>query len=313
MTLQEIVIDVFEQLGEPSDLSPYGATYGTVSTTSAGWIKLVGVVNRAMMAIANWKWPNGRQVRMRIPEAWSVFKANTRSGTITGSGTSYVITGMPTGFNLLVGNMVVGATSGATGVVTWSNGTSVVLGQIVGTFADSETVTVYQRHWRWSAQSSGYNPSTIYGIPYIAAEGAPIEIVSVTDLENQTELELTDKNTSLVVAQALVGVPTQLRVVSGGVLFDVFPEKDREFMVRYFRGPKPLTVADGAVEPELPVQFHEAIVTWCKWWGLVRGQETETAYSVKKDLEDFMARTRTEYDLQDEVAQGQVKVYPDGR
>jgi hypothetical protein len=153
----------------------------------------------------------------------------------------------------------------------------------------------------------------VHGIPYVAADGVPIEVVSVLDLETTTELDLSDKASSLLGAQALVGVPTEVRVVSGGVLFDVFPEADRNYMVRYFRGPKPMLVSEGAVAPELPVQFHEGLVIWGSWWGLTRGQETENAYSVKKDLEDFMARTRTEYDLQDEMVQGQVKVYPEGR
>jgi len=47
--------------------------------------------------------------------------------------------------------------------------------------------------------------------------------------------------------------------------------------------------------------------------GLARNLESNDAYAARKDLEDFMSKTRTEYDLQDEHAIGQIKIYPEGR
>ena len=93
----------------------------------------------------------------------------------------------------------------------------------------------------------------------------------------------------------------------------MWPTSGKTFAVRYHRGPKVLTVNDAAVEPELPEQFHWAIMLHVVWWGLRRAQESNDAYATKKDLEDFMARTRTEYDLQDDIVSGQIKIYPQGR
>lgn len=314
MTLERIVVEAYEALGEPSDLSPYGATYGTIDTTSAGWARFVRIVNEAALALAMWKWPNGRQIRYRFTEDVTFMRSNSITGTLSSvSGGSVVMSGLLGGQNLYVGRYVVGGTSGATGLVLWSHDTSLLLTKVTGTFVNGETARMYQREFAFTAVTDGYDPEVVYGIPYLVERGAPIDVIQVLDLAADTILDETVRTDRFMETPTTVGIPSAMYRVPKGFVLDVWPAEDRDYAVRYHRGPKVLTINDKDVEPELPAQFHWGLVLYVMWWGLRRAQESNDAYATKKDLEDFMARTRTEFDLQDEIVNGQIKIYPQGR
>ena len=105
-----------------------------------------------------------------------------------------------------------------------------------------------------------------------------------------------------------VGTPTLWKRIQKGLRFEVYPEDDLEYFIRYVRGPVVMTEPTDV--PELPTQLHRGLVLYGMWWGLRRAQESSDAYSVKRDLEDFMARVRIEDDF---IISGQVKVYPNGK
>lgn len=46
----------------------------------------------------------------------------------------------------------------------------------------------------------------------------------------------------------------------------------------------------------IPRAFHEAIVMWAIWWGLKANQETGAAYSMKRDIQEFMGTVVTQMD-----------------
>jgi len=310
MTLQEIVVQVFEALGEPSDLNPYATDGTTVLVTSAGWKKLVDAVNIGCLQLSTWKWPNGRQIRMRFTEDTAVFEVNQKT-FVVGSWTSptLTLTTSTVTDNLYVGRLVVGATSGATGLVMYSSGMTVYLTKVTGTFTTGETVTFYQREFQFV---SGTDPRTAFGIPYTAANGVPFDIVGVTELGSSTPLDETSKRERFLTSESTVGTPTAFYRVPKGVVFDTWPTDGLAFLIRYQRGPRTLGYTETTAEPELPAQFHYGLVLFGIWWGLRRAQESNDAYATKKDLEEFMLRTRTENDFQDDLVSGQVKLYPDG-
>lgn len=315
MTLQEIVVEIFEALGEPSELDFWtDRDSQTVNTSHLGWKKIVDVVNDGCLALSMWKWPNGRQVRFRHLEDTAYMTMEPLSGTVSGiAGNSMVISGLPAGSNLQVGKLVVGSTSGATGTILWSNGTSVVLTNVDGAFVNGETATVYQREFRFVPVSSGYDPTTVGGIPYFAANGKPLEVSQVISVTDGSKLAETFKDSRFLYADVSVGVPTSMYRIAGGFAVDVWPEKGLAYIVRYLRGPKQLGYTDIAVEPEVPVQFHRGLVLYGIWWGLRRAQESADAYATKRDLEDFMQRTRTEFDIHDDLSNHQAFMSPEGR
>jgi len=314
MTLKDIVIEVFEALGEPTDLDFWSdRDTQTVNTDSSGWKRLVDQVNSACMALSMWKWPTGRQVRMRFPYGEAILKPLILSGTLSGNTSMWSVTGLDAGFGLHVDKLMVGQTSGAKGVVYWSKDTTLLVAQVSGTFQSGETVKLYRRKFPWKSVSSGYSLSSVDGIPYLPGQGSPLEIIGVRDIGNQTQLDRSYRGDFLPTPEPNEGVPLTFDVLANGLVFDVWPTDGLLFNVQYMRGPRKLGYEDSDEEPELPEQFHQGLVLWCEWWGLRRAQESNDAYSVKKDLDDFMARTRTEYDLQDEHAQGQITIYPEGK
>lgn len=312
MTLQEIVVQVFEALGEPSDLNPYDTDGTTILTTSSGWTKLVDAINTGCLALSAWKWPSGRQIRMRLTEDTTVFEVNQSTKVVAGGGWSsptLTVTVADSTANLQVGKLAVGGTSGASGYVLYSSGVTLYLTKVSGTFLPGETVTLYQREFVFV---SGTDPRSAVGIPYTPANGVPLDIVGLHDIGNGTPLEETSKRERWLSPDSTVGTPTAFYRVPKGVVFDTWPTDGLTYVVRYQRGPKTLGYTITTEEPELPAQFHYGLVLFGTWWGLRRAQESNDAYAVKKDLEEFMLRTRTENDFQDDLVSGQVKLYPDG-
>jgi len=71
MTVQQMVLELYNKAGSPTDLSPYNVTaeVETYTAGNAGWIKCVTLLNRAYMKLASWKLPTqdgeGKILRFR--------------------------------------------------------------------------------------------------------------------------------------------------------------------------------------------------------------------------------------------------------
>ena len=318
MTLREIVVRAFTALGEPSDLPIYRFDTTTIDVAAAGWTALVDVVNQAQLELAAWKFPDGHQLRMRLNDAVAMFQTKSVTATLASvSGGLATLTGLTDGTDLYKGQLLTGGTSGASALVLSSFGaagsTTVYLVKQSGTFTPGETVTVRDREYRWNAVAAPVNPAIQTGIPYVRASGRPLEIVSVTDVDSETDLERHLKTDTLSVVSNATGRPASFVKIPSGVRLDIWPDATYTYMVRYARGPALLAYTDADVEPEVPAQMHRALELMAIWWGYRRAQESTDAYAVKRDLDDFLRRVRTEYDLQDEYTSGQIKVYPEGR
>lgn len=312
MTLQEMVVQVYEALGEPSDLNIYDTDGTTVLVTSSGWLKLVDAINTGCLQLSTWKWPNGRHIRMRFTEDTAVLEVNHQTKVVAVGGwtsPTLTVTVSDSTTNLHVGKLAVGGTSGATGYVLYSSGVTLYLTKVSGTFVAGETVTLYQREFMFTA---GTDPRSLVGIPYTATNGVPLDIVALQDIVNGQPLEETSKRERWLSPDSTVGTPTAFYRIPLGIVFDTWPTDGLTYVVRYMRGPRKLGYTETTAEPELPSQFHYGLVLFGIWWGLRRAQESNDAYAVKKDLEEFMLRTRTENDFQDDLVSGQVKLYPDG-
>jgi hypothetical protein len=221
--------------------------------------------------------------------------------------------GLADGTNLQAGKLLVGEESGATGIVLWSSGTTLMLTGVEGSFVEGEKGKLYQREWKFETVTAGYDPETVTGIPVLAGKGAPIDVIGVYDVESGIALGETERQERYVSVGRNVVAPSSIQRIPRGFVLDTWPLEGAVVAVRFTRGPGVLGYTDTEAEPELPPQFHWGLVLWGKWWGLQRSLETNDAYAVRKDLESFMSQTRTEYDFQDEFVTGQMKAYPEGR
>jgi len=319
MTLEAIVTGIFTDLGEPSDLEIHDLDSAAVDPLLPGWRALVDIVNQSQLELVAWKFPNGQRLRMRLSDDFAVLQTKKVTGTVgtVVSQTILELTGLIGPADIFKGRLVVGTTSGATGLVMTSaiavGVTTAYLLKVSGTFVAGEAVTLYQREYLWNATAAQINPALQDGIPYLATNGAPLEIISVTDTDTASDLGTNFKTDHLGIVSSAVATPASFVKIPSGVRFDVWPDAEKTYLVRYQRGPRALAYTDLAVEPEIPPQFHKALRLMGLWWGYRRMQETTDAYSVKRDLDDFLLRTKTEYDFQDEMTKGQIKFYPDGR
>jgi len=314
MTILNIVKEIFEALGEPSDLDFWNSTRTAANTSSVAWKRLVDVVNEGCLALSSWKWPNGRQIRMRHVEDVVYLKMNPVEGVCSGVlPSSLEMAGLEDGTNLQAGKLLVGEESGATGIVLWSSGTTLMLTGVEGSFVEGEKGKLYQREWKFETVTAGYDPETVTGIPVLTGKGAPIDVIGVYDVESGIALGETERQERYVSVGRNVVAPSSIQRIPRGFVLDTWPLEGAVVAVRFTRGPGVLGYTDTEAEPELPPQFHWGLVLWGKWWGLQRSLETNDAYAVRKDLESFMSQTRTEYDFQDEFVTGQMKAYPEGR
>jgi len=285
MKLLTIINEIWESLGEPSDLDFWKSRPDEPDQSSKAWKQLVNVVNEGILALSTWKWPNSRQIRMRHLEDSQWVQVQHPRGTVTGVSSSGLL--VVDGLSGDLSGRMVRSQAGSQGMILRgvSGGVIGVVNQR-GEFSVGDSLEVYQRRF-----GLGSRVMEVLGVGF-----------------GDTELELT---TGFQWSGGMeVGEPTAFRKIPRGFEVDKWPEDGFEMEVRVMRAPALVSEPDD--EPELPVQFHWGLILWGKWWGLERSLETNDAYAVRKDLEDFMQTTRTEYDLQDGATSGQFKVVSEG-
>lgn len=316
MTLQQIVGEIFEGLGEPSDLQ-YLDLNGNLDTSLTGWRKIVDEVNIACLELVSWKFPNGRVVRFRQLEESTTFQSEVRTGTVlVGNIASAVIT---TDLALEADNFYGGWAIEIDGSIyrilqSRTNGTDTELFLSTLPLGDplGKDVVVSKRDYLFIDNTGVAFGEWPIGIGYNPANGRPLELIEVADLETQATITQTPTQEPLLIPNLTFGVPTQFYKIAQGLRFDLWPESKRLYNVRYVRSPRMLSYTDSNVEPELPVQFHRAVVLHGLWWGYRRMQENNSAYSTKRDLDDLLARLRTEYDFQGDFTNHQITYSREG-
>jgi len=314
MTLQQIIRDVYEALGEPSDLE-YKDDFDVIDVASDGWHKLVDYVNNACLGIATWKFPDKRTIRFRFLEDVASLTTVFETATVAISATSMpvietTLTNLTVdayaGCAIRIGSNVYRVRYSRPDPFTVPNVDLMLDGPI--TVAAGTTIELSKRDYRFINQTIDPFTTTPTGIAYTASNGAPLEITNIYDLTTNSELSLLKKYDPLVAIQASFQTPSQYYKLAQGIRFDSYPTVSSNYAVRYMRGPRVLSYLDIDAEPELPMQFHEAIILHALWWGYRRMQENTSAYSTKQDLTDMLSRVRTEYDLQGELTSHQFTI-----
>lgn len=314
MTTEQMVREVFEALGEPSDLQ-YRDLNDQIDVTLPGWQRIVQALNTACLEIATWKWPRGRQLRFRFLEAQAPLSIAPLSGTVlTHTASSHFLTCTLTERPMdYYRNYALRFDTDVYRVLNsrWTGtATELILLSAPQTSLASRGLTASRREFQFVDQTTAAWGETVDGIAYTPAEGVPLEILNVYDLTGDRELEYENRFESFAPAAPTFGEATRYYKMARGFRLDVWPETARTFMVRYMRGPRILPADSLTAEPELPENFHRAVVLHALWWGYRRAQENNSAYATKKDLDELLQQLRTEYDLQSEhtTAQWSIKM-----
>jgi len=303
--LQTMEAELWEMLGEPSDLDP--TVFG-----SSGELKLRRWLNEGQRRIADWKFPDGHLIRFPCLYDRMFWRAIVKTGTLQGGSTTSVIFA---GADAQIGSEdnrynewrveITGGTGAGQSalIMSYSGGSKTgTINKTWGTAPDG--TSIYSMTKRFALLLPTVNP---WASEHIALD--PVSnVVDVMKVEDMEDLELLDEGfrTEGYTSEAEdAGIPDEWIFYGNRILFDTAPEASRWYRVEYYRQPVAMMLATDI--PEIPDTWHQGIVMWARWWGFARGQETAMSYSSKKDLQDFLTTARQSLEMRYERTDGRAQ------
>jgi hypothetical protein len=295
MTVQQAITEVFERLGEPSDLPI--TVNGTFNIAAYGSVRILAALNRAQDYIATYKipsTPNGRPLHFRGLRHSVTFEVNTYSETLPAQTDTTFKT-------ITFGDAAAPYVPYATNAIVTFDGTNArriirvtgavaVLDRPLASSVAGRVAVVYPTQFNLvSAATRGY---------FDIVTARVFELLSIVDLGSGAELEYYEG--SIDDWPATVGIPSMWAAKSryNFVLDAGCNEAARSFRLTYFRLPDNEVAATGTFD-KIPESFHEAIILWAVHWGHQRMMETTAAYAVKRDFDDLMRTLQTQIDVED--------------
>ena len=286
MTLADIQEEVWEFIGEPSDLY-------TVSTSTYSQ-KLTDAINEGQRQVASWRDPQTRQgVRFPSLSSQSYFQTYYLSDALQDAGHTTTTVILPSD--------ILDATTLATNDVLngWSITTSSQTRRIVDYVGESRTATVHEAFTSAPATTASYELSKNY-MDIVSSGHAQVNYnisrptnfllpLKIIDLVDEQVLEEGARDEDFANLIGSTSDPTQFIHRNERILFDYVPDEARWYYMEYSKLPVEMSATTD--EPDIPANFHFGIVLWARWWGYAREQGLEAAWASKKDFVDFMKQT----------------------
>ncbi len=293
MTVEDLVVETFEALGEPSDLPVYTTGTTTVSLLETGTIKILKWINRAYKRILNWKFPNGSQVRFPAQSGEMFFSTKVLTGTAS-AGTASTITLAGTiatddNYNGWLVHITSGTGSGQKRlIVDYTSGLVATVDHDWDTTPDATSVFALYKRRYWFRGASAVDLAENIPLSPVSEIAAVLKVScpeDASDLPRGARIETYMANT------LESGDPSSYLDLGDSIFFDIFPDTTRWYRLEYSKIVSSLAAL--ADEPNLPESFHEPLLLFTQWIGLRRSQEWGGAYSTKRDIEDLMASLKT--------------------
>ena len=291
MTVEDLVVGVYEESGMHSELYPYDDG-GSFSLSTSGATKILGWINRAYKRVVGWKYPNGTLLRFRNMVGTIHFQMPLEDDTATAGATATIT--FPTGFSTTddyyVGWIV--EIDGETGegqrrYIVDYDGDSLVatVSHDWDTEPDStSTILVYKNFMRFLNSSDG-SASVNVSLDMVDEILAPLSLV---DLKNRKPLTMSDRTETFSMNMVSPGTPTQyVWEEDGRLVFDKPVSSQLWYKLEYAKMPAALSDADE--EPQIPEFWHEAIFTYAMHLAYRWTQEFAAAYALKRDMADLMS------------------------
>ena len=302
MTLSEIRNEIWEAIGHDTRYNP------STDTSYNSGPYLTFVVNEAQRQIATWKDPQTERV-LRFKELMSemFFKSVTLTGTIASATTTTVTLDTAVNANADEYNGWVIETGSDLRAITDFSAARVATVHDSYSTAPSGTYTLYKRFFyllpsshAWAAEHIVLpDPSDRY-----RSEGNFLEPLKIEDLASQRTLDLGSRIESFPEFTNETGDPLSWITYGNKIVMDTNVSTAKWFRMEYYR--KPTDMSADTDEPEIPGPFHYAMVLWGTWWGYRRKRENAAAYSVKRDLMDYMKTTVGGFDVNFERSNSQL-------
>lgn len=317
MTVQELIVLVYEEIGEDSDLCPYTTIDNptTFDISTSGAQKILGYLNRALQRIAHWRFRDGSLLRFRglMKQVYLTAKDSFETDITESSSTTVTVNGLdPDADNEFTG-----------WIIEITNGPGVGQKRIItsGALIRSEiTLTV---HKQWDTIPVLGNTCKLYKnfFDMLASSTLPFhqyhfiidpinsisDIIKIRDIETGDDLERGDY-TDMFSANVLVdGIPSQYKVYGNRIIFDVALKSRRTYEILYIANPAVLSTASQL--PGIPIAYHEVLAQWATFRLRKRNQDFAGSYAEKRDIIDAMEALRREGEFDTELESGGMVVW----
>ena len=290
MTVNDIVYDMYQSLGEPTDLDP---------SSVSGLATMLRAVNQSIERVASWKDPiTGRF--LRVPElrgeyTFQVEKPTGTWGIALPTEGAFEFTAPAELALYAEGNIIV--LDGTSMYCYFASGTSVYTKDAVPAgLEDGFTWEVYRKNV-FVGKVTGETPNDIDVIGDTANQvpGKFIDVMRLWDLTSSTPLSRGPKGSDYLDASYTVGQPALWTKLGNVIFFDTHLIEDKWFKMEYYKIPKQVTTL--AETPELPENLHYAVLLAGLEWGYMRSGETTEKYSIKQDLKEFFRSFKSTQDM----------------
>lgn len=311
MTLQDLLIELYEMTGSRSDLSPYDETVdpAVFDITQPGAVRLIKWLNLALTAVCTWKFPDGRIIRFQNLKGDLNFQTKTVSGTLASATATTAVLDTSAGstdgqYNDWLLKITGGTGSGQIAYIqdyTGASKTATISYQGVTTgwpvTPDStSTYTLMKSFYRLIPPTNTIGTSA----NWIAADNIsfPYEALSPTKIyDHKQRREIfpgLDKDYFFTYVN-YVGDPTQFRYAERTIWFDRVIDDNRWLKLYYVKNPPKLVAATDV--PNIPENWHIALVYWASSYAKSRDRDWTGAYAMSSKFKEFMQTTRKDTEL----------------
>ena len=278
MTFLELATEVYEALGKDTMMNP---------AVTASRTRMLRWANRAQRRIAFYRLKTGHLVRYPTLKVETMWKAVAYTATATytvASATSTTVTcnGLPGTTANRYRGWTIEINSERRTVVLQSASTLTVNLAWNSTPSAADTYKLYKRWYELVPSTHAYVSENILLDP----TDTIYEVLTLEDLQEETWLSMEDRVDTDIFTLHEVGDPTMFRLQGNRIYLDYNVNDDRYFRMEYYKYPAEMSL-DGS-EPDLPENFHEAVLMEMERIAHRFKNENNSAYSLKRDVSDFM-------------------------
>lgn len=281
MTLSDMRTEVYEALGKDTMMNP---------DTTSGAARLLRWANRAQRRIAFYKLKDGHLIR--FPQLHTETMWKTVAYTATATYTVSSATASTATLNNLPGTTanryrgwVLEINSEYRLVTLQSGNTLTVNDDWDSTPSSGDTYKLYKRWYDLVDSSHAYSSENIVLDPVSSI----YEVLVLEDMQEETWLTRDDRIETNIFTLRDAGDPTSFRMDGNRLYLNYNVDDERYFRMEYCKYPTAMSAASD--EPDLPETYHEAVLMEMERLAYRFKNENASAYSLKRDIDDFMETT----------------------
>ncbi len=297
MTLGEMIIEVFDNLGRPTDITPLDTLSDntTINVALPGFIKIAGWLNQAYEQVARW----GKRGSPNPSYAQLVKRSFFSIGPVTLAG----VTSVATSFSLtFTDSTYVGLIPPSTVLLRITDGTGEGY-QSVAYFTDANTLHLFTEMVANDGTSVfELSERGFYWTRYIVSPNVPYAIRAIRDIGNQVDTELANRVENFSQSAAQLGHPSEYFKEGNYIFIDSALDNTYHLEIEYET--ETMDMALVADVPLIPKVYHPPMILWATYIGKLRYGENSDAYSFSGFFDTQMKLISSEQDRNVERLEG---------